>query len=319
MSPVPGGMSTMRKSRLSQKTSLRNCSIGLVQHRAPARSQPCPRQRSSPSTSPSPRRRPVGTIDSPTITGGCRDSEHPGDREAPDVAVDDPDFAGRSGPGPRPGCSSPTTCRHRPCRRRPQPPSSRSPALPAGGPAFWRSSAIQAPAVSSSMNVDVGCRRCGHAARGRVSASGRGRRRPAASEAAGSTSILPGERAVDPLDRPELAQGPPDEHGGLDGRDRVKDLIVGGHGSPLRRQWIEGPQNYSFDPLVPKMDVTTLESRISDLTSALGDPTRRAIYIAARESPEPMTTSQVAELFGLHPNVARTSSRTASPRTGIWR
>ncbi len=53
------------------------------------------------------------------------------------------------------------------------------------------------------------------------------------------------------------------------------------------------------------MDVTTLESRISDLTSALGDPTRRAIYIAARESPEPMTTAQVAELFGLHPNVAR--------------
>jgi predicted ArsR family transcriptional regulator len=53
------------------------------------------------------------------------------------------------------------------------------------------------------------------------------------------------------------------------------------------------------------MDPQTLESRISDLTSALGDPTRRAIYIAVRESAEPLTTSNVAELFGIHPNVAR--------------
>jgi predicted ArsR family transcriptional regulator len=53
------------------------------------------------------------------------------------------------------------------------------------------------------------------------------------------------------------------------------------------------------------MDTKTLEARISDLTSSLGDPTRRAIYIAVRESAEPMTTSHVARLFGLHPNVAR--------------
>jgi len=53
------------------------------------------------------------------------------------------------------------------------------------------------------------------------------------------------------------------------------------------------------------MDTKSLESAISDLTSALGDPTRRAIYIAVRESREPLTTSQVAELFDLHPNVAR--------------
>lgn len=53
------------------------------------------------------------------------------------------------------------------------------------------------------------------------------------------------------------------------------------------------------------MDTKTLESRISDLTSALGDPTRRAIYIAVRESAEPLTTSAVAELFSIHPNVAR--------------
>lgn len=53
------------------------------------------------------------------------------------------------------------------------------------------------------------------------------------------------------------------------------------------------------------MDTQTLDSRISDLTSSLGDPTRRAIYIAVRESAEPMTTSKVAELFDIHPNVAR--------------
>ena len=53
------------------------------------------------------------------------------------------------------------------------------------------------------------------------------------------------------------------------------------------------------------MDTRTLDARISDLTQALGDPTRRAIYIAVRESPEPLTTSKVAELFEIHPNVAR--------------
>ncbi|MEX0864558.1 MAG: helix-turn-helix domain-containing protein [Acidimicrobiia bacterium] len=53
------------------------------------------------------------------------------------------------------------------------------------------------------------------------------------------------------------------------------------------------------------MDTETLDRRISDLTSALGDPTRRAIYIAVRESPDPLTTSSVARLFDIHPNVAR--------------
>lgn len=53
------------------------------------------------------------------------------------------------------------------------------------------------------------------------------------------------------------------------------------------------------------MDSSSLDARIADLTAALGDPTRRAIYVAIRESPEPMTTSRVAELFELHPNVAR--------------
>lgn len=48
-----------------------------------------------------------------------------------------------------------------------------------------------------------------------------------------------------------------------------------------------------------------LDRSIGDLTSALGDPTRRAIFIAVRESPEPVTSSAIAELFEIHPNVAR--------------
>lgn len=53
------------------------------------------------------------------------------------------------------------------------------------------------------------------------------------------------------------------------------------------------------------MDTAQLHRRISDLTSALGDPTRRAIYIALREANEPLTTSTVSNLFSIHPNVAR--------------
>jgi predicted ArsR family transcriptional regulator len=53
------------------------------------------------------------------------------------------------------------------------------------------------------------------------------------------------------------------------------------------------------------MDNKTLDRRISDLTSSLGDPTRRAVYIAVRESKEALTTSVIADLFDIHPNVAR--------------
>ncbi len=69
--------------------------------------------------------------------------------------------------------------------------------------------------------------------------------------------------------------------------------------------WEDDGKNYSFGWFVALMDKDTLNSRISDLTSALGDPTRRAIYIAVRESGEPMTTSKLATLFDVHPNVAR--------------
>lgn len=52
-------------------------------------------------------------------------------------------------------------------------------------------------------------------------------------------------------------------------------------------------------------DATGLDRSIGDLAAALGDPTRRGIYLAVRQSAEPMTSSHIAELFSIHPNVAR--------------
>ena len=48
-----------------------------------------------------------------------------------------------------------------------------------------------------------------------------------------------------------------------------------------------------------------LDRSIGDLAAALGDPTRRGIYLAVRQSAEPVTSGQIAELFAIHPNVAR--------------
>ena len=53
------------------------------------------------------------------------------------------------------------------------------------------------------------------------------------------------------------------------------------------------------------MSHQVIDKQIGDLTAALGDATRRAIFIAARESPDPLTVGQVAELFGIHRNLAR--------------
>lgn len=44
---------------------------------------------------------------------------------------------------------------------------------------------------------------------------------------------------------------------------------------------------------------------VSAITNAFGDPTRRGIYLFAREHEAGVTASQVADRFGLHPNVAR--------------
>jgi len=46
-------------------------------------------------------------------------------------------------------------------------------------------------------------------------------------------------------------------------------------------------------------------SQVSAITSAFGDPTRRAVYLYVRDANEGVTATQVAEQFEVHPNVAR--------------
>jgi predicted ArsR family transcriptional regulator len=49
----------------------------------------------------------------------------------------------------------------------------------------------------------------------------------------------------------------------------------------------------------------TFDEQIEEITGALGDATRRGIYIMIRESHEPVTAAQIAHAFDIHPNVAR--------------
>ncbi|HEY4333054.1 MAG TPA: helix-turn-helix domain-containing protein, partial [Ilumatobacteraceae bacterium] len=46
-------------------------------------------------------------------------------------------------------------------------------------------------------------------------------------------------------------------------------------------------------------------AQVTAITNAFGDPTRRGIYLFARDSTGGVTAAQVAEHFGVHPNVAR--------------
>ena len=46
-------------------------------------------------------------------------------------------------------------------------------------------------------------------------------------------------------------------------------------------------------------------STVSAITNAFGDPTRRGIYLFARDESAGVTATQVSEKFGVHPNVAR--------------
>jgi predicted ArsR family transcriptional regulator len=41
------------------------------------------------------------------------------------------------------------------------------------------------------------------------------------------------------------------------------------------------------------------------VSGALGDATRRGIYLAVRDSEQPLTAARIAQLFNIHPNVAR--------------
>ncbi len=53
------------------------------------------------------------------------------------------------------------------------------------------------------------------------------------------------------------------------------------------------------------MDATKFDHQLGELAGSLGDTTRRGIYIAVRESSESVTVGQIAEMFEIHPNVAR--------------
>jgi predicted ArsR family transcriptional regulator len=53
------------------------------------------------------------------------------------------------------------------------------------------------------------------------------------------------------------------------------------------------------------MDTKRFDTEVGGLTSTLGDPTRRGIYVAVRESSEPATVSVIASAFDIHANVAR--------------
>ncbi|MCU1375997.1 MAG: putative transcriptional regulator, partial [Actinomycetia bacterium] len=46
-------------------------------------------------------------------------------------------------------------------------------------------------------------------------------------------------------------------------------------------------------------------SAVAAITSAFGDPSRRQIYLFAREREDGVTATEVAEKFALHANVAR--------------
>jgi predicted ArsR family transcriptional regulator len=61
------------------------------------------------------------------------------------------------------------------------------------------------------------------------------------------------------------------------------------------------------DPTAPSAGLTpgAFTAAVSAITNAFGDPTRRAIYLYAHEHDRGVTATQVAEHFGLHPNVAR--------------
>ncbi len=53
------------------------------------------------------------------------------------------------------------------------------------------------------------------------------------------------------------------------------------------------------------LEAAQFSATVAAVTSAFGDPTRRQVYLFARESAVGVTAAEVAEHFSLHPNVAR--------------
>jgi len=58
-------------------------------------------------------------------------------------------------------------------------------------------------------------------------------------------------------------------------------------------------------PPTPGLTPGAFSAAVSAITHAFGDPTRRAVYLFAQSNEQGVTATQVAEKFGLHPNVAR--------------
>ena len=54
-----------------------------------------------------------------------------------------------------------------------------------------------------------------------------------------------------------------------------------------------------------RLSPESFSAAVTAVTTAFGDPTRRDIYLFAREEDEGVTAAEVAERFALHPNVAR--------------
>ncbi len=53
------------------------------------------------------------------------------------------------------------------------------------------------------------------------------------------------------------------------------------------------------------MASTTFDEQLESITGALGDTTRRGIYVMVREAHKPVTANQISSSFDIHPNVAR--------------
>ncbi|MEZ5215442.1 MAG: helix-turn-helix domain-containing protein [Ilumatobacteraceae bacterium] len=58
-------------------------------------------------------------------------------------------------------------------------------------------------------------------------------------------------------------------------------------------------------PATTSLTPGQFSATVTAIASAFGDPTRRQIYLFARDSDHGVTASQVAEEFRVHPNVAR--------------
>ncbi|MEO6120868.1 MAG: helix-turn-helix domain-containing protein, partial [Acidimicrobiales bacterium] len=55
----------------------------------------------------------------------------------------------------------------------------------------------------------------------------------------------------------------------------------------------------------PPFDDAEFSATVVAVTSAFGDPTRRAIYLLARDHQAGVTAGEVGDQFALHANVAR--------------